>query len=420
MEEVTISVDQNQTTPSATKKESKLSNLTSRLFKHKFVLLSIILVFIVLLSAGGAFGYIILTGKKEVITAQYELLKANGATVETYSTYIPDPPEVKEYENPLNGELLTKKEFDEMKSKPVVVVMVNNHVAARPQSGLDKADIVYEALAEGGITRNMAVFWGPASTEATEVGPIRSIRQYFVDWAIEYKVPVVMHIGWAGYDPGIDKTIVPEADARSYILSHSNQLKSLQSGFWRDPNRVSPHNAYNSVPAILETAKKNGWGNEGIRDSYQFKPDASLDDRSLTSKAEITFLNSSANDYSVRWEYDKDSNTYLRYIGGVKHIDKITGKQLTAKNIVLQEVKYQSARDEHARILLGTVGTGKARYMIDGKVQTGTWKKADKTSMTKFYDDKGAEIKFNRGQLWIEEIPISPNDGKVIGKLDVN
>lgn len=424
MEEVTISVDpqttqQNQQNPD-TKSDSRFKRFSSALLKHKFILLSLILVFIVLVSAGGAFGYIILTGRKEVITAQYELLKAQVSGNENYSTYIPEPPEVKEYENPLNGELLTKKEFDEMKDKPVVIVMINNHVAARPQSGLDKADIVYESLAEGGITRNMAVFWGPASNEVKEVGPIRSIRQYFVDWAIEYKVPVVMHIGWAGYDPGIDKIIVPEADARSYILSHSSQLKSLQSGFWRDSNRVSPHNAYNSIPAILETAKKNGWGNQGIRDAYQFKPDASLDDRPLTSKAEITFLQSSSNDYSVRWEYDKDTNTYLRYVGGTKHIDKVTGQQLRAKNIVLQQVEYQLAKDEHARILLDTVGIGKAQYMIDGKVTAGTWKKADKTSMTKFYDDKGSEVKFDRGQIWIEEIPVSPVDSRILGKLDVN
>lgn len=411
LDESVVSVTDNQ------KKEKSPSRL-KKIFKNKYFLLTFIGIIGVIVVGVSGFYYIIYTGRQTIVDVQYELLTALKIEPKLYALGLSEPPEVKEIENPLNGTFLSKAEYEDMKSRAVIGVMVNNHVAARPQSGLSKADIVYEALAEAGITRYLAIFWGPESLKANEVGPIRSIRQYFVDWALEYKVPVVMHIGWAGYDPGIDTKIVPEADARSYILNNSDKIKSLQSSFWRDDSRVSPHNAYNSIPNILKVAEANKWGNQGIREAYKFKKDAVLSERPETSTMDLTFLSSSVGDYSVRWVYDKATNSYLRTLGGKVDVDKATGQQLRTKNIVIQKTPYALARDEHARILLTTVGSGEAQYMIDGLVKTGTWSKASKTANTIFKDSSGKEIEFNRGQIWIEIVPVDKNN-EVIGILNV-
>ena len=148
---------------------------------------------------------------------------------------------------------------------------------------------------------------------------------------------------------------------------------------------------------------------------WSFKDDAALTDRPQAFSAE--FANSGlsasyAGDYVVKWQYDHDSNSYLRFNGGVEHRDMDTNQQLLAKNVVLLFTTMTIADDGYSEeghgvhTLYGTKGSGKAKFLIDGKVIDGTWAKKTRLDRTHFFDAKGLELKLNRGLTWIEILPI--------------
>src|SRR4030066_1764105 len=143
----------------------------------------ILLVIFVLLLVGvwGVVGFLL--SKKNT---QAQEIKSPVGTLITESV-----PELADYPNPINGTLYTKREAKAWKDKVPLAIMVENSIVARPQSGLSKADIVYEALAEGGITRVAAVFL----SQGSQIGPVRSARKYYYDWISEYK-PIYAH--WGG------------------------------------------------------------------------------------------------------------------------------------------------------------------------------------------------------------------------------
>ncbi len=309
--------------------------------------------------------------------------------------------------------------------------MIENAKEARPQSGLSAADVVYEAVAEGGITRFMAVYY---CQDADIIGPVRSARTYFLDWISEYgSSPLYAHVGGAN-TPG-------PADALGQIERYGwgafNDLNQFSIGFptfWRDyerlgPNTATEHTVYSAASKLwnyaatkrqltnLETddvtGKQVSWDASFIK--WTFKDDAPIADRPAAFSVE--FANSGlqasyASDYVVKWQYDHDSNAYLRFSGGVEHRDLDTNQQLLAKNVVLIFTTMTVADDGYSEdghglhTLYGTKGSGKAKFLLDGKITDGTWVKKTRTDRTKFFDAKGAEVKLNRGQTWIEILPI--------------
>ncbi|MBI4099662.1 DUF3048 domain-containing protein [Candidatus Microgenomates bacterium] len=332
---------------------------------------------------------------------------------------------------PLNGAMYSQPEKDNWSKRRPLGVMIENSKAARPQSGLSAADVVYEAVAEGGITRFMAVFY---CQDTDIVGPVRSARTYFLDWISEYgSSPLYAHVGGAN-TPG-------PADALGQIERYGwgafNDLNQFSVGFptfWRDYERLGPdtateHTVYSATSKLWSfAAAKRGLTDVEIDDytkkpvawdktfvPWVFKDDAAVADRPAAGSTEFALSGlaaSYANDYVVRWQYDHDSNAYLRLSGGVAHQDLDTKQQLLAKNVVLLFTTLGVADDGYneeghgAHMLYGTRGTGKAQFLIDGKVTSGTWSKATRIARTKFFDSKGVEIKFNRGQIWVEILPI--------------
>jgi hypothetical protein len=309
--------------------------------------------------------------------------------------------------------------------------MVENSKAARPQSGLSFADVVYEAIAEGGISRFMAVFY---CQESETIGPVRSARTYYLDWISEYgNSPLYAHVGGAN-TPG-------PADALGQIDRYGwggyNDLNQFSIGFpyfWRDYERLGPdtateHTVYtNNVKLWDFAAKKRALTNVEIDDRtgaelawnktfvlWTFKEDMALAERPQALTADFSLSNSStsyAGDYSVRWQYDHDSNSFLRFNGGVEHRDLNTNQQLTAKNVVILLMTMGVADDGYSEeghgshTLYGNKGTGKAKFLIDGQVIDGTWSKKTRLDRTIFLDSKGSPIKFNRGQTWIEILAV--------------
>lgn len=333
---------------------------------------------------------------------------------------------------PLNGEMFTKTEKDLWETRRPLAVMIENHEDSRPQSGLSKADVVYEAVSEGAITRFMAIFYcanaAYAVKEDYDIGPVRSARIYFLDWASEYAdVPLYVHVGGAGQcnDPTVD----PRAKALCQIEKYGwknketwGDLDQFSLGFRvcrREPDRTgkpvaTEHSMYCSTEALWSTAAtrkltnvnfKNVAWNKSFR-SWQFKKD-SPSSGSVSPDYEF-WRDYKA--YGVKWEYDKTLNSYKRLSGGQPLIDFNTQQQLIAKNVVVMFTTEKGPLDEHKHIIYGTVGKGKALIFMDGMVTEGKWSKKTRIDRTIFTDNRGQEIKFNRGLVWISVLPTT---GKV-------
>ncbi len=323
---------------------------------------------------------------------------------------------------PLNGTLYSTAQRDWWGKHRPLGVMIENHQNARPQSGLSSADVIYEAVAEGSITRFLAVFY---CQDAGQVGPIRSARTYFLDFISEYgSNPLYAHVGGAN-TPG-------PADALSQITQYgwtgSNDLNQFSIGFpvfWRDYNRLghetaTEHTMYSATEKLWTFAKTSrGLTNvdkEGISWDKNFVPYSFTDDAiSVKPTAQTIHLEfwSSYSDYFVDWNYDKLTNTYKRNNGKAAHIDIDNNKQLSAKNVVVLLMNQSSANDgyeNNVHLLYKTKGTGKAIIFKDGIEIKGTWSKNTRTSRTLIFDSNGNPLKFNRGLIWFE---ILPTDGIV-------
>lgn len=321
---------------------------------------------------------------------------------------------------PINGVLYSKQQEQWWQKHRPLGVMIENSTDARPQSGLSGADTIYEAVAEGGITRFLAVFY---CQDAGEIGPVRSARTYYVDFASEYAdYPLYAHVGGAN-QPG-------PADALSQLTDYGwtgyNDLNQFSVGFptfWRDydrlPNVATEHTMYSSVQKLwdysatnrkLTNVDENGkaWDTNFV--PYKFTDDALVSARPLAQSIHLEFWTSDPN-YYVDWIYNPKTNLYARSNGGKLHMDKNTGKQLAAKNVVIlmmQELGANDGYENNVHLLFKDLGIGKAVVFKDGKRINGTWEKAKRTSRTIVNDASGNEIKFDRGLIWFE---ILPTDG---------
>lgn len=318
---------------------------------------------------------------------------------------------------PLNGTLYPKlqKEWWE-KHRPLGIV-IENHQEARPQSGLGNADVIYEAVAEGGITRVLAIFY---CQDAGIVGPVRSARTYYLDFISEYgDYPLFAHVGGAN-TPGPANAL---GQIESYGWSGYNDLNQFSIGFptfWRDYDRLgrtvaTEHTMYATTGKLWDLAAKRGLtdvdkkGNLWDKDfkSWKFKNDVQLDERPANQAISFSFWEGYSA-YDVRWIYERNLNLYNRENGGEIHKDKNTDKQFQAKTVVILFMTERNANDgyeNNLHLLYGTKRQGRAVVFLDGKKIEGTWQKEDRESRMIIKDAKGGEIKFNRGTIWLEVLP---------------
>ncbi|MBI5127532.1 DUF3048 domain-containing protein [Candidatus Roizmanbacteria bacterium] len=326
--------------------------------------------------------------------------------------------EPKTEECPINGSLFSKTQKSKWEKRRPLGVMIENHTEARPQSGLSSADVVFEAVAEGGITRFLALFY---CQDASYIGPVRSARIYFIRLLEGFgNNPLYAHVGGAN-TPG-------PADALGYIkelgwssFNDLNQFSVPFPYFWRDyerlPNRATEHTVYSSTTKLWQYAKdkrelsnvdEDGLAWDKNFSFWKFKDDAELEERGKTAKIDFGFWDNLASDFNVVWAYDKANNSYKRENGGTPHIDKATGKPLTAKNIVIMFAKESPANDgyEGGHILYRVVGNGDALIFHDGKVIKGTWSKEEEEDQLKFFDNEDEEVSIVRGQVFVEILPI--------------
>lgn len=337
----------------------------------------IIISVIILIIAAGIFAYAYSTKDKN------HTIKVKP-TPTTASTPTAAPTPVLK-ESPLDGTLVSS----DIAARHPLAIMIENHPQARPQSGLNEASIVYETLAEGGITRFMGIF---STKYPTQAGPVRSARTYYVDWAHEYDA-YYAHFGGA-------------SDALKKIAAEGiKDLDGMKLGkplFWRTwyPGvTASEHTAFTDPAKLYNyatTSKK--WSTTNSFTTYKFKDDPIATAKGKGGTLTVNFSGNA--NFIAKFVYDPATNTWPRTLAGFAHKDRITGVQIAPKNIIVQYASeiYKANKKDHD---VQTVGSGNAKFFIDGAMTTGTWSKASTTTRTIFKDSTGKQITLNRGQTWI-------------------
>ncbi|ANA81016.1 MULTISPECIES: DUF3048 domain-containing protein [Paenibacillus] len=286
-----------------------------------------------------------------------------------------------------------------------LAVMINNAPAARPQSGLGQADMVYEVLAEGGITRLIGIFQSQSGIE--EIGPIRSIRPYLINLGESYG-GVLVHAGGS-----------PEAYTiiQQQRKQDMDEIGNAGAYFWRANNRKAPHNLYSSDEKLREGAAKLNYGNDVQVPQYTFYPETiatSGDGAEGTEpvegvsgepaeKVEIKFLLDS---YVVDYQYDGSSNTYKRSVNGSPHVDLNDNVQLEAANVIVLGADHK-VLDDVGRLAVNVEAGGEAMLFQRGEVITGQWARAAGDAI-RFVKD-GKEVPLVPGTTYFNIVPNAPS-----------
>lgn len=339
------------------------------------------------------------------------------------------PEAPKNEECPLNGKMYTTAEKESWDTRRPLAVMIENHTEARPQSGLSNADVVYEAVVEGAITRFMPIFYCEVQAKDTIIAPVRSARQFFLDMASEYNMPLYAHVGGSNGDD-TDPRVRALEHISDYGWSLRNDLNQFSIGyptFVRNYNRLpgkedlaTEHTMESSTERLWALGEKRkytnmspdtkvkgkvvpgtDWREKFVK--WAFQDDAAKDARGTSTQIAYEFW-SGYKDFDVQWNYDTASNTYKRVMGGEPHLDLNTNKQIETKNVVVLQTKEFPSVDIHKHNYIVTSGTGKAWVFQNGKVIEANWSKKDRESRTIFTDAKGKPIQFVRGMIWISVV----------------
>jgi hypothetical protein len=284
---------------------------------------------------------------------------------------------------------LTGRQVDPAVNKiPVTAAMIENSREARPQSGLQEAGVVFEAIAEGGITRYIALF---QDTAPESIGPVRSVRPYYIDWAFAFN-PSIAHVGGS-----------PEALQLLKTLKAQDLDQGANGGSYdRVTSRYAPHNVYTSFARLQALQQKKGFTSSDFT-GFAFKEKAAP---AATPTASSVTVNISSAFYNSSYTYDKASNTYLRALAGTAHNDERTGKQITPSNVVVMTVPYRIQSDGiHSQY--ETIGSGEVQIFSDGIVVKGTWHKTSRDSQITFVGADGQPIKLTPGQTWVTAVSAS-------------
>ncbi len=270
-------------------------------------------------------------------------------------------------------------------------VMIDNQIVAWPQSGLNEASLVFEALAEGGITRFMAVFDGNTSAQVPAIGPVRSARAYFVQWAMGLQA-IYMHAG------GSPDALALAATSDQVVDVDALALPQYAA---RDNQRVAPHNLYTNADALRAFAAEQSRPITDTQIGYLFERIAPAEPPQATA-INYTFADPT---YRAGWLYDAETNGYYRSMSDTLHVDQVTGDQLWTRNVVVIEVlDAPRPGDDQGRIDLNVVGSGTARVFMAGQQIEATWRKNDPAAPLRFFDAQNEEIVFNAGPMWVAAV----------------
>ncbi|MCR8644553.1 DUF3048 domain-containing protein [Paenibacillus sp. N1-5-1-14] len=316
-----------------------------------------------------------------------------------HSTPTPDPAKaLSAYTYPLTGVPLSQEAYAQYALKLVErpanlllpfdrprLVTVENSPQARPQSGLNKADIVFEVLAEGEITRFLAIYH---SQKVETIGPVRSMRPYFAHLG-EGLDAVLVHAGWS-------------QDAMNYMesrkLNHLDQVYGDDKYYWRAKDRKMPHNLYTSTDLMAQGSQERKFRGLWKAPELHFAKGQGVNLlRDPGSTITIPYISG----YKVAYTYDAGRKQYMRTMAGKPHLDKETNEQLSTTNLLIIEAEHQIL-DKEGRRSVNVNGPGRGVIMQEGKSQPITWDR--KGGMIRAYAD-GSEIPLLAGTTWVQIVP---------------
>lgn len=303
----------------------------------------------------------------------------------------PDPPATTTTAAPVPTWPLTGRPLDDAgkAARPALVVKIDNAPLARPQSGLEVADVVFEEVVEGGITRFLAVFH---SRDASPVGPVRSVRP--IDPAI-----VTPLGGLFAYSGGAPKFQAMIRRAPVHLVG----FDEASGAYEKDRSRRAPYNLFTATDRLFALAR----GEAPPPPLFQY-----LDDGEAPHGPNEKPLNGFAivmgQRTSVGWDWDAGAKVWRRTTNGTPHVDP-GGNQLGFENVVLQLVRYRSTGDLDAGRNhvpeADIVGSGAAFLLAGGKMIPGKWEKPDAGTPTRFMDEWGAPLELVRGRTFVEFMP---------------
>ena len=336
--------------------------------QHKKLTVLFIVLGIVVIAAGTA-------------TGLYFLNKKDPEPAKTV-TKKEEKKEVIHYYSPLTGNEVA----DEAATKQAVTgIMIENSPDARPQSGLKDSGVVFEAIAEGGITRFLVLY---QEQKPQLIGPVRSVRAYYVDWVAAFNASVA-HIGGSA---------AALKEVRNGNYRDIDQFFNA-STYWRATDRYAPHNVYTSFEKLDALNAAKGYTSSTFtgftrKDSQAAEtPNATAIDVTISSAL-----------YNSHYAYNATTNTYDRSQAGAAHLDKGAG-QISPRVVIVMKVNETTVMEDGWRQSIQAIGSGQVTIFQDGTVQEGTWHKADKTSQITFTDANGADIPLARGQTWLTAVP---------------
>lgn len=323
---------------------------------------------ILLLIGGGVAGYMLTHKSKPATIKPIPKITAQTKVVPSTLTGLPVDPTVNQ--------------------RTVTAVMIENSIDARPQSGLGQAGVVFEAIAEAGITRFLALY---QDTAPDNVGPIRSARPYYLQWELGFDAGYA-HVGGS-----------PDAltDIQSWGVHDLNQFYN-GSFYHRVSSRAAPHNVYTSIAQLNQLEVNKGYTTSHYTGFVRKKKAFRKKSQPITAKS--IDLAISGPTYNVHYDYNVKTNSYLRSEGGSPHIDANTNQQISPVVVIAMIVpESQGALDATGAYYsdYNVIGSGPVYVFQDGAVTTGQWNKAGNTNQITFTDATGNPLPLDPGQTWL-------------------
>ncbi len=336
------------------------------------------------------------TGRLSAATAEAGPIGDQGAGPSLSASTTPSPTPLPLVAAPTDGVLETPAAA----ARPVIAVMIDDAPAARPQAGLADADILFQAPAEGGIPRYMALYQANA---APAIGPIRSSRRYFVGWAAAWR-PLYAHVGGA-------PNALAALDAMNGRLVWNADEFRWAAYMPRITTRVAPHNVYSSTRELDALAARLGVP-AAPPAAWSFVDPAPLADRPSTGSLVVPYPAG-----VISYAYDRATDRYLRSVDGVPEIDSGTGARVAPYDVIVLDVAVgplanapgQTTNQEKGRLEVGYTGSGQALVLRDGVAIEARWSKASDAAPLVLTQATGAAagepVQLVRGQIAIQVVP---------------
>ena len=338
--------------------------------KNKKIIIFLIILIIAALAIGAAYWYKFFYNNNETNVEQIANAENNTLVVET------------------------KKSIYSGNDRPIAV-MIDNNINALPHAGLSKAYMVYEIIVEGGESRLMALFKG---VNLDKIGPVRSSRHYFLDFALENDA-IYVHYGWSPK---------AESNIKSFGINNINGIIDSDV-FWRVKDKSAPHNAVTSTDKILKFAKEKGYRLTSNSESVlnYSKDEVQLNNEINATEISIPFSESNVS----KWEYDAENKNYFRYSKGKQEVEWDSKSPVKFKNIIIEFMKNTKLQDNENkdRQEIITTGINDGYYITNGKAIKIKCSKTSRSSKTKYLDESGNEIKVNDDNTFVQICPINAN-----------